>query len=85
MNPLPVRENQDREPKGRWTRVIVDINSAIEQIFDYYPPYSSGVNDRLTTYSVWAYPWWLAIDQSDRIHGAFSSAFSSAFSQPEFS
>ena len=60
MNPLPVREQQERTPAVRAQNARFRITPAAVQGFDYYAAFSSVVGVVARWLSVWAFPWWTA-------------------------
>ena len=60
MNPLPIREQEQRSPSDRPQNVKLSIDPAAVEGFDYYEGYSFAVGTQATELSVWGFPWWLA-------------------------
>lgn len=78
MNPLPVREETERDPKDRPQNVPLVITPFAIESFDYYP-WSFVTALKARYLSAWGFPWWRADSESAPVSGSFSTAFSSAF------
>ena len=61
MNPLSVREQQERAPGVRAQNARFRITPAAVEGFDYYAAFSSVVGVVARWFSVWAFPWWAAV------------------------
>ena len=76
MNPLPVREQQERAPGARAQNARFRITPAAVEGFDYYAAFSSVVGVVARWLSVWAFPWWTSAEYAG---AGFSNGFGSGF------
>ena len=79
MNPLPVREQQERAPGVRAQNARFRITPAAVEGFDYYAAFSSVRGVVVRWLSVWAFPWWTAAEAPPTGGAGFSNGFGSGF------
>jgi hypothetical protein len=79
VNPLPVREQQERTPTARAQNTRFGITPAAVEGFDYYAAFSSAVGAFARWFSVWAFPWWTGTAAPPAGGAGFSNGFSSGF------
>lgn len=78
MNPLPVRDEHERNPKPRPQNVALTVEPPGLEAIDYYA-HSFVTGRQYRALSVWSWPWWLTDEESAPVSGGFGPGFSSGF------
>lgn len=78
--PMPVIEQPLIAPTDGATNITGRATPSIDQLYDWFPPWSTHAAGFLRILDANAHPWWTSRDRTlDIGDGAFSSAFSDAF------